>query len=81
MTYVFFFLLLAFAIGCAVSSFFGKRKNEQYYWFRTYQLYKEGRVDRMTVIIASFINTILGVIILAIIGFKFFLNWATGLSH
>ncbi len=71
---IYLFLIISFVIGCAVSSFFGRRKNETYYFFRTYQLYKESKVDLFSVIIAGFINMILGAIILGLIGFKYFLN-------
>jgi hypothetical protein len=57
-------LIGSFFIGCAISSFFGRRKGESYYIFRTYQLYQEGKVDLMTVILAGFVNTILGGIII-----------------
>lgn len=66
------FIIFSFIFGCAISSFFGRKKNEQYYFFRTYQLYKEGKVDLMTVIIASFINLVIGGIIVGVIALKSF---------
>ncbi len=64
------FIIISFFLGCAVSSYFGKRKGEKYYIFRTYRLYNEGKVDLMTVIIAGAVNTMLGAIILGLIVLK-----------
>jgi uncharacterized membrane protein required for colicin V production len=73
---IIFFLILSFVVGSAVSSFFNKRKGEKFFLFRTYQLYQTGKVELMSVIIAAFINMLLGMIILGLIGFKYFLHWA-----
>lgn len=67
-------LIIALIIGCAISSFFGKRKDEKYYIFRTYQLYRENKVNLMTVIIAGFINLLIGSVIVGIIAFKYFIS-------
>lgn len=65
-------VLTSFIIGCFISSFFVKRRGEDYYFFRTYQLYKLGKVDRLTVIYAAIVNTSIGALIVIPIALKFF---------
>lgn len=38
---------------------------EKYYLFRTYKLYKEGQVNRFTVVMGVFVNTLLGGVVVA----------------
>lgn len=65
-------VLASFIIGCFISSFFVQRRGEDRYFFRTYQLYKEGKVDRLTVIYAAIINTAIGAVIVIPVALKFF---------
>lgn len=54
---------LSFVVGTLIGSYFTQRKSEDLYFFRTYQLYKEGKVDRFTVIMMSIVNTSIGGIV------------------
>lgn len=66
MPYLIIYIIASFLAGTGISSFFGKYKDEQYYFWRTYEKYKRGDVDLTTVIFSAIVNTGLGLIIVTI---------------
>ena len=63
--YFILWILFSWLIGTPISSFFNKRRNEKFFFYRGYELYKSGQVDRISLIAGSIFNIILGSIILA----------------
>ncbi len=66
MFYLIIYLIASFITGTAISSFFGKYRDEQYYFWRTYEKYKRGDVDLTTVIFSAIINTMIGLFIVTL---------------
>lgn len=65
-------VIASFIIGCFISSFFVQRRGKDRFFFRTYQLYKGGKVDRISVLFAAIINTTIGAVIVIPVAVKFF---------
>lgn len=72
MIYFILWILFSWLIGTPISSFFSKRRNEKFFFYRGYELYKSGQVDRLTLIMGSILNIIIGSIILVFIFLKIF---------
>jgi hypothetical protein len=60
MIYIAVFLLASYVLGNALSSLFGKTRDEPFKIFRSYHLYKENQIDFFTLFLSQMINTGIG---------------------
>ena len=67
MKYFLLFIVCSFFVGTAISSFFLRFRHEEYYFWRTYELYKRGQVAIFGVLMSLIINTIIGLFVLGFI--------------